>query len=157
MCAASHTTLMASSVREFCERHEFTEVLNLLRFSGPPTVMQDVCAVRVLERLLKKETANKTAITELKQVKMAVDPLNRAIQSRASAKRQETEIAELEKRIKEVQAENQEMRTLLGDRPGKEPRIGETQIEETQILDSQDAQEVTYDDTDPDKTQPGRQ
>ena len=68
------------NVISFCERHGLTNMLNLLRHSGPTNHMQEVFALGVLEEILASDDAK---MEELRSMRAAIHPVERAAALRA--------------------------------------------------------------------------
>ena len=136
---------MASAIKVFCESHGFNEVYGLLCHSGPPTNTQLLLAIMVLERLIGKEHGKGTARTELSAIRAAVDPLHKAARLRDSTERQAAEIAGIEATIRELKKKNRDLLRVLEIEPEAK--------ESCRCEATPDAQEVTYSDSDSEKTQ----
>jgi hypothetical protein len=68
------------SVIAFCERHSLSNMLNLLRHSGPSNHMQEVFALNVLEELVKDDADKSEA---LRCIRAEIHPVERAARLRA--------------------------------------------------------------------------
>ena len=102
------------SVLAFCERHNMSNMLNLLRSSGPATHMQEVFALNVLEELLAGDADKLEA---LRSIRAEIHPVEKAAKLRALKKAQQNEInhkkeviATLHKRISELEAQLEQKR-----------------------------------------------
>jgi hypothetical protein len=138
-----------SAVVSFCEQNGMSNMLHLLRHSGPANHMQEVFALNVLEELVAGD-ADK--IETLRSIRNEIHPVERAARLRALKIAQTAEInhkknvtiAALCQKIRELEAQ------VAQKREEHAKPQDETQVpEETQLLDadgSQDTQpEIMFD------------
>lgn len=108
---------MPSAVEAFCEKHNLTTMLNLLRYSSSPVNgMQEVFAVDLLGELL---AGNQELKTELENLKKQINPLARAAMHRAEFKKFNDDMALKQKEMEKLMGEIKHLKDLLEQRRGR--------------------------------------
>ena len=108
---------MPSAVEAFCEKHNLTTMLNLLRYSSSPVNgMQEVFAVDLLGELL---AGNQELKTELENLKKQINPLARAAMHRAEFKKFNDDMALKQKEMEKLMGEIKHLNDLLEQRRGR--------------------------------------
>jgi uncharacterized protein YukE len=109
---------MPSAVEAFCEKHNLTTMLNLLRYSSSPVNgMQEVFAVDLLGELL---AGNQELKTELENLKKQINPLARAAMHRAEFKKFNDDMALKQKEMEKLMGEIKHLKKdLLEQRRGR--------------------------------------
>ena len=137
------------SVIAFCERHNLSNMLNLLRHSGPSNRMQEVFALNVLEELLKDDADKSEA---LRCIRAEIHPVERAARLRAKKIAQTVEInhmtnvtiAALRQKIADLEAKVAKKR----EEHAKPQAADETQHAQP-LMDEDETQAEGVDDTQP--------
>ena len=133
-----------SAVIAYCEQNGMSNMLHLLRHSGPMNHMQEVFALNVLEELAAGD-ADK--IETLRSIRNEIHPVERAARLRALKIAQTAEInykkdvtiAALRQKITELEAQVAQKREKLA----KSQDEGKTQgLEETQLLNAEGSQDT---------------
>jgi hypothetical protein len=133
-----------SAVIAFCEQNDMSNMLHLLRHSGPVNHLQEVFALNVLEELAAGDAAK---IETLRSIRNEIHPVERAARLRAQIfvqteeikHKKEVTIAALRKEIRELEAQVEKKRKELA-----KPQVeDETQDpEQTQLPNGEGSQDT---------------
>lgn len=140
-----------SAVIDFCERHNLTKMLNLLRHSSGNQLlscMQEVYAVELLEELLASDTGG--AKEDLDTLKAQIHPLAKAAKHRADLNQFSAKMEEKNEIIQRLIAENQRLRNQL---VGQEEKTSRKKPRAPTPQEEHDSQ-FPYSQADLDETQP---